>query len=98
MRKLKLEIEQLTVTSFATAPAEATLGTVRGAGSFEEDVQEPVPSEDPALLSLLTCFTNCNQLTCNLSCAGTCYYDRTCNSCNVTLCPTGRSPECCAIV
>ena len=24
------------------------------------------------------------------------YYDATCNSCHITMCPTGASPECCA--
>lgn len=94
MRKLKLDPEQLMVESFATARIEGE-GTVRGA-EIGEDVQEPVPGDDVGILSIWTCFTNCNQLTCNLSCAGTCYYDRTCNSCQITTCPTGASPECCA--
>jgi hypothetical protein len=93
MRKLTLDPEQLMVESFATAPMREPQGTVLGAASAPA---EPVTREDPGQLSLFTCYTDCDQLTCALSCAGTCFHDVTCNSCHVTQCATGRSPECCA--
>jgi len=98
MRKLKLDPEQLAVESFATAEIEALQGTVRGAqDGVDGEIKEPAPGEEEVIAaSWFTCFTKCDQLTCRLSCAGTCYYDKTCNSCHITMCPTGASPECCA--
>ncbi|HEU4452574.1 MAG TPA: hypothetical protein VFR81_05910 [Longimicrobium sp.] len=99
MRKLTLNPEDLAVESFETATAEELLGTVRGA---QEDVEEPAePIEtDTGFLSIWTCQTNCNQLTCGGSCGVTCATcnDPTCNSCFQTRCWTGNSPVCCAIV
>ena len=100
MRKLKLDPEELTVDSFATAELDALYGTVRGAQETiepvegEETVVETETTKSDGFLSIWTCFTKCNQLTCNLSCAGTCIGDRTCNSC-LGSCRTGIGPDCC---
>lgn len=103
MRKLKLDPEELTVESFATDRIESLYGTVRGAQDGVDTVEggeivEPEPGDATIIIippSMVTCFTRCDQLTCRLSCAGTCWYDQTCNSCYGT-CPTGVGPDCCA--
>ena len=87
MRKWKLDPETLSVESFAVASADVLRGTVRGA-SFEDDVEEPVPGDDVAFLSLFTCQTRCNQNTCDGTCGRTCATcnDPTCDSCFITRC------------
>lgn len=102
MRKLKLHLDELAVDSFETAPMSRLAGTVRGAADApgipdEGDVVEPEPS-DVAILSIWTCWTACGQNTCGGSCGVTCATcnDPTCNSCHITMCWTGNSPECCA--
>jgi hypothetical protein len=47
MKKLKLEIEELAVESFATAAAMADIGTVRGHGTFRGDTCQAVNSCGP---------------------------------------------------
>lgn len=87
MRKLKLDLEHLTVESFATATDGAQWGTVRAAS--DEPVEEPTVAEEEAgFLSWFTCQTRCNQDTCGGSCGRTCAtcYDPTCDSCYITKC------------
>lgn len=89
MRKLKLDVEQLAVESFATAADGVRWGTVRAASDEEEEVLEPVPGDgEVAILSLWTCKTQCNQDTCDITCARTCATcnDPTCDSCFITRC------------
>lgn len=100
MHKLKLDPEQLTVESFMTASSPEGTGTVRGAQEVAqpgEEVAEPT-IVDEGILSLWTCRTACGQATCGITCQRTCATcdEPTCNSCHVTLCWTGNSPECCA--
>jgi len=102
MRKLKLNLEQLAVESFQTASAGDATGTVRGAAYAEEITEpsvitEPIPT-DTIIITIRTCQTACNQITCGGTCGVTCATcdDPTCNSCFVTRCWTGHSPECCA--
>ncbi|HSU14852.1 hypothetical protein [Longimicrobium sp.] len=58
MKKLRLDVDSLGVESFATAPARAAAGTVRGAGATEICSAGPVtchPTYDPCD----TCATSC---------------------------------------
>ncbi len=58
MKKLRLDVDSLGVESFATAPAAAAPGTVRGAADTEVCSGGPVtchPSYDPCE----TCATSC---------------------------------------
>jgi hypothetical protein len=67
MKKLKLELEQLTVDSFDTATPEANRGTVMG---------EQGPCTCPTACSCPgcpTCDNTCNQPSCGDTCYNTCY-------------------------
>jgi hypothetical protein len=61
MRKLKLEIEELEVTSFETQDADREGGTVEGHGNI------PLDTNRTCAAVLDTC--NPNQYTCLISCA-----------------------------
>jgi hypothetical protein len=88
MRKLKLDLEHLTVESFTTATDGVRWGTVRAASGEDGEVLEPAVGEEVAFLSLWTCKTRCNQNTCDGTCGVTCATcnDPTCDSCFVTRC------------
>ena len=90
MRKLKLDVEELAVESFATATGDVQWGTVRAASDepSDEQVEEPVGGDEVGFLSWFTCQTRCNQDTCQGTCGRTCAtcYDPTCDSCYITRC------------
>lgn len=89
MRKLRLELDELSVQSFETQRRAGGVGTVHGRGmDFQvEAITAPPPATD-----------TCPQVTYCASCVATCEtcYDPTCNSCNLTRCYTGNAPQCCA--
>ncbi len=91
MRKIRLDVEQLAVESFATqSRARAAIGTVRGNGIMLGDgilmgdgfdaVANPVNTPN------CSADTNCD--TCRFSCIDTCAPQATCDSCFVTRCKT----------
>jgi len=85
MRKFKLDVEELTVESFATDTASGALGTVKahsliGAEGDAIAITAPPPaswdcSQNP--------YTQCD--SCYLSCIDTCNQP-TCDSCGITRC------------
>jgi hypothetical protein len=100
MKKLRLNLDQLTVDSFDTAAAVVQRGTVRG----EEQCTCPTACNTNCTCpGCPTCdYTACGQESCNgscfASCNGSCYftecggdtvYDHTCNA------TVGSPGECC---
>lgn len=87
MRKLKLEIEELVVDSFATDTAESRFtGTVRARADYGADA-EPVEEEPAPEPATATC--TCPQVTYCASCVNTC------DACTHSTCHSG-APVCCA--
>ncbi|HEX6367977.1 MAG TPA: hypothetical protein VF006_03525 [Longimicrobium sp.] len=71
MRKLRLNLEQLTVETFQTAPATRRLGTVLGAQDYlEKEGELTAPTAETE-----TCHTRCAQSNC-----GT--WENTCPACS----------------
>ena len=79
MRKMKLDVEQLAVESFATAESLNALGTVRGNGVLIGDAIT-VPIDTP------NCSADSMCDTCKYSCIDSCTPQPTCDSCFVTRC------------
>jgi hypothetical protein len=82
MKKLKLEIEELAVESFATARHSADIGTVRGYGTFRGDTCQAVNTCGPHTCGQLYCVLetdspdcggggtlNCGTANCTVGCA-----------------------------
>jgi hypothetical protein len=91
MRKFRLDVEELTVESFATASAFGAMGTVR-AHAFIEDTADdgaieiitaPPPPPPPSVNCSANPYTECQ--SCVLSCVDTCNQP-TCDSCHITMC------------
>lgn len=93
MRKLKLEIEELAVESFEVERDRGTAGTVRGLAFGD--------AADAGAVAITVPVTNtCPQVTYCASCVATCdsCVGPSCDSCQITRCATGNSPECCAVI
>ena len=85
MRKLKLDLDQLTVDSFDTNPSDGTRrGTVEGFSHLCgpthidptcfvscESCNDTCGTCDPSCASCVSCYNTCNN-TCGPSCYGTC--------------------------
>jgi hypothetical protein len=80
MRKMRLDLEELTVESFATADALRPLGTVRG--NVDDAVAITVP--EPIVTPNCSADSACD--TCRYSCIDSCTPQPTCDSCFVTRC------------
>jgi hypothetical protein len=98
MRKLKLDLDQITVDSFDPNPSEGVRrGTVQGFG--------PTPVFT-CPLTCDTCYNTCASCdgTCENSCAGTCYYTcggscgGTCNEPTCITCQTNCEQDSCVYV
>ena len=84
MKKLNLDLDQLTVESFDTSVARKANGTVRAFGWTETSCQQIICDCGP---TNVTCETYCNEFTCADSCEGTCG-----DSC-VNICPPTNNGE-----
>jgi len=111
MRKLRLDLEQLQVESFATDPREREGGTVRGnaeLGNLAGDVANPGTLQQTCMIDFCkdswmsgcltcadTCYNTCPN-SCN-TCLGqeTCYGAATCITLCLRTCPSGGD-VCCA--
>jgi hypothetical protein len=72
MRKLKLDLDQLTVDSFDTNPSDDTQrGTVQGFSHFCHTLLDTCDTCDPSCASCVSCYGTCYN-TCGPSCYGTC--------------------------
>jgi hypothetical protein len=96
MRKLSLNLDQLSVDSFETDAAGTRMGTVRGAAYGPLDEDEAIA--EPVVTVPIETIIRTQPATCGASCGVTCATcnDPTCNSCHATACWTGNSPVCCA--
>ena len=88
MRKFRLDIEELTVESFATDTAAGAMGTVRAHAFIDDaDAGEVVITAPPPPPPSVNCsanpYTQCQ--SCYLSCVDTCNQP-TCDSCHITMC------------
>jgi len=86
MKKLSLDLDQLSVESFDTSAVGRPKGTVRGFDITDSTCYEI----DCGCISGGTCNTDCGQNTCDATC-----YDATCagDSC-VNICVTGTAHTC----
>lgn len=88
MRKYTLDIEELTVESFATDTALGAMGTVRAhafvdAADDGDIITAPPPPPPPSVNCSANPYTECQ--SCVLSCVDTCNQP-TCDSCHATMC------------
>ncbi|HEX8905880.1 MAG TPA: pinensin family lanthipeptide [Longimicrobiaceae bacterium] len=93
MRKLRLDLDELAVESFETQRSAGHAGTVKG--------REIDAADDGDIIGTIIILTQtCPIVTWCASCVATCDScdGPSCNSCQITTCYTGNSPECCAIV
>jgi hypothetical protein len=83
MRKMRLEVEQLEVESFATAERLQAIGTVRGNLAIDDGdiIAEPVP-----IIVTPNCSADTMCDTCRYSCIDSCTPQPTCDSCHITMC------------
>ncbi|HSU16712.1 hypothetical protein [Longimicrobium sp.] len=72
MKKLKLEVEELAVESFATASQAQGLGTVRGHGTFRENTCQAVNSCGPHTCGNAYCVIETDSPDCGFGGTGTC--------------------------
>jgi hypothetical protein len=92
MKKMKLDLDALTVESFGTdVPRER--GTVVGAQKIAPGGTYPNCSEIDACPSAWNCSINgtcmnelCGEDTAKLSCAGTCDFNTSCGECSGPIC------------
>jgi hypothetical protein len=88
MHKFKLDVEELTVESFATDSAASGMGTVQahalvGVDDGDLIVTAPPPPPPASVDCSANPYTQCQ--SCYLSCVDTCNQP-TCDSCHVTMC------------
>ena len=88
MRKFKLDVEELTVESFATDPAIGGMGTVQAHAldpidGDAEIITAPPPPPPASWDCSQNPYTQCD--SCYLSCIDTCNQP-TCDSCGITRC------------
>jgi hypothetical protein len=89
MKKLSLDLDQLTVESFDTSTEKRPAGTVRAHGYTDTSCDQIICDCGP---THLTCDTYCEQATCGDSCG-----QDTCGDSCVNICPpTYRGEHSCA--
>jgi len=82
MRKMRLDLDELTVESFATAEALRSLGTVKG--NLDDAIAIAITAPQPVLTPDCSADSACD--TCRYSCIDSCTPQPTCDSCFVTRC------------
>lgn len=88
MKKVKLNLDDLRVESFATTPpASSGRGTVFGQATEPQTCGAGATCYQTCTEVGVTCVNPCTGNTCGASCGGTCFED-TCDTCPQVTCPT----------